>query len=192
MRHLVTFLLLFAGPLLAEKPAPPKPCPSCDKGVSRLAALTGAAAQEGAELGANARQATFVVTGMENDGLSAKVQESLAKTDGVHVEKVCHNSAVAVVKYDPAKTNPAALAKTIAASGATVTGQEVSFKVAGMTCTGCSSKLDKVLAKTEGVSGVKSVSHETGKATVLIDPTKTDEAKVAAVINKSGYKVQEG
>jgi copper chaperone CopZ len=183
-----------AGMASAEAPAKAAPCPSCDKGASRLAALTAAAdcPEDCTKPCCSGETAVFAVTGMDQDGLAARVEAALAKTDGAKVEKVCQTSGVAAVKYDPAKTTPAALAQVITATGATVAGQEMSFKVAGMTCSGCSAKLTKVLAGTEGVAQVKSVSHETGEATVLINPAKTDHAKLTAVINKSGYKVQEG
>ena len=187
MKAIFGAAVLATIPVFATPPASkPAPCPSCDKGISRAAALTAPA-----DCLKGGLDATFAVNGMEKEGLTTGVRDALAGIEGVHIEKVCPQSAVVKVNYDPAKTSPSKVATTISGTGANVEGQRLTFKIAGMTCSGCSGKLTKVLAKTDGVTKVASVSHEKGNATLLIDPAKTDQEKITGVINKVGYKVVE-
>ncbi|NNC88356.1 MAG: copper ion binding protein [Akkermansiaceae bacterium] len=174
------------------KPAPKPPeCKFCDLPAGRAALLAGKKeCPEGCEkLCCTGTNATYVVTGMTCPACSGKVEAALAKLDGVKVDAVDHKSGRAVVKYDPATAQPKDIMAAINATGFKVSGEQLTFAVTGMTCGGCAGKLDAVLAKTEGVTAVDKVCHESGCATVTIDPAKTDQAKVEAAINATGFKV---
>ena len=62
--------------------------------------------------------AEFSVKGMTCGGCENQVKTTLMNMDGVNdVAKVCHVSEKAVIKYDPAKTNPTDLASAITKLG---------------------------------------------------------------------------
>jgi DNA-binding transcriptional MerR regulator/copper chaperone CopZ len=64
----------------------------------------------------------------------------------------------------------------------------VTFRVEGMHCTGCVDTLEALLDAEAGVYEAD-VSLERGEARVLFDPAATDPARLAATIEKPGYKV---
>jgi copper chaperone CopZ len=169
---------------------PAAACPSCDAASSRLAAVLGkkACPPDCTKLCCTGKTAYFTVTKMADGPAAEKVTQALNAIEGTKIEKICVNTPCAVVKYDPGKTNPAKLAKAIDDAGSKVTSQKLTFQVSGMTCTGCSSKLTKVLNSTPGVTKVEKISHTTGTATLHIDPAKLTSAKVAAVIKSTGYQ----
>ncbi|WP_034888818.1 mercury(II) reductase [Gillisia sp. Hel_I_29] len=72
------------------------------------------------------------------------------------------------------------------------TKESVTLKINGMTCSGCSSHIEKDLNKTTGVFN-SSVNHETGKGEFTIDTTKmTKEALINAVNGVGSYSVVNG
>jgi copper chaperone CopZ len=60
--------------------------------------------------------------------------------------------------------------------------------IEGMHCTGCAETIRGLLAVEAGVKA-SSVSFMDGRARVLYDPAVTDGKKLAAAIEKGGYKV---
>ncbi|NQV52858.1 MAG: mercuric transport protein MerTP [Flavobacteriales bacterium] len=68
--------------------------------------------------------------------------------------------------------------------------QTGAFNISGMTCTGCEEHITHAVSELEGIKEVKA-SYEKGTATVEFDKTKTDEDKITAAINATGYEVSE-
>lgn len=62
------------------------------------------------------------------------------------------------------------------------------FKISGMTCQGCEEEVKHEVSKLSGFSDA-TVNHETGKATVKFDKSKTSLEQVVQAIDKAGYKV---
>ncbi len=65
----------------------------------------------------------------------------------------------------------------------------VEIPVAGLDCKACSLGVYEVIAKVEGVEQA-TVSFKDGRVTALIDPTKTDRAKLAALLKQRGVDVR--
>ncbi|MFZ5828417.1 MAG: heavy metal translocating P-type ATPase [Bacillota bacterium] len=63
------------------------------------------------------------------------------------------------------------------------------LNVTGMTCAACSNKIEKKLAKMEGIQEA-SVNFATEKATVIFDPKVVDLEKMVGTIQDLGYGVQ--
>lgn len=63
--------------------------------------------------------------------------------------------------------------------------------IEGMYCAGCAETIKGLLAVEAGVK-TSSVSFKEGRARVLYDPLVIDEAKIAAVIERIGYKIVAG
>ncbi len=60
--------------------------------------------------------------------------------------------------------------------------------IEGMHCNGCAATIKALLDVEAGVKA-SSVSFDEGRARVLFDPSTTDEHKLAATIEKAGYKI---
>src|SRR5438105_7271734 len=70
------------------------------------------------------------------------------------------------------------------------TTREVTFPVTGMTCASCVRRIERALAKVEGVSEA-AVNLATEQAKIRYDPKKTGVEQLAAAIQKAGYGVRE-
>ena len=65
--------------------------------------------------------------------------------------------------------------------------KETNLKIEGMHCTGCSTRLEKVLNNLEGVETAK-VSLEEKKATIKYDETKINIENIKESIEDAGFK----
>lgn len=65
---------------------------------------------------------------------------------------------------------------------------EVNFDIEGMTCTGCEEHIKNAVAQLSGFIEV-TADHQTGKATVKFNKSKTNIDKIIVAINETGYKV---
>ena len=65
--------------------------------------------------------------------------------------------------------------------------KEINLKIEGMHCTGCSTRLEKILNNLEGVETAK-VSLEEKKATIKYDETKINIENIKEAIEDAGFK----
>ena len=65
--------------------------------------------------------------------------------------------------------------------------KEIKLKIEGMHCTGCSTRLERVLNNLEGVEEAK-VSLEENQATIKFDETKTNIENIKEAIADAGFK----
>lgn len=65
--------------------------------------------------------------------------------------------------------------------------KEINLKIEGMHCTGCSTRLEKILNNLEGVKTAK-VSLEEKKATIKYDETKINTENIKEAIEDAGFK----
>ena len=66
--------------------------------------------------------------------------------------------------------------------------KEVKLNIEGMHCTGCSTRLEKVLNNVDGVESAK-VSLEEKKADIKYDETQVNENELKEAIEDAGFKV---
>ena len=130
----------------------------------------------------------YQVSGMAGAACESKVKTSLAKVQGVSESSACAESSKVSVAYDATKARDKDLLAAIRKAGFKVQSETVELKVDGMTCAGCSGKVDSALGKLQGVKEQK-VCHESKNAVVTFDPNKTTLDKVMATIAKTGFKV---
>jgi copper chaperone CopZ len=64
----------------------------------------------------------------------------------------------------------------------------VTLKVEGMHCEGCAQTIEALLGVEPGVQRA-TVSFKAREAQVQFDPKATDDARLAAAIERAGYKV---
>ena len=67
--------------------------------------------------------------------------------------------------------------------------KDIKLKIAGMHCTGCSSRLEKVLNNIEGVEKAK-VSFEEEEAVITYDNEKVSEKQIIIEIEEAGFKAE--
>ena len=66
--------------------------------------------------------------------------------------------------------------------------KEVKLNIEGMHCTGCYTRLEKVLNNVDGVESAK-VSLEEKKADIKYDETQVNEKELIEAIEDAGFKV---
>ena len=65
--------------------------------------------------------------------------------------------------------------------------KEIKLKIEGMHCTGCSSRLEKVLNNTDGVESA-TVSFEKRQAIITYNESQTDIEQIKQIIQDTGFK----
>jgi len=66
--------------------------------------------------------------------------------------------------------------------------KQLEVRVTGMTCTACEQRIEKALARVEGV--VQSAAdHRAARVRVMFDPADTSASDVRSCIERAGYVV---
>ena len=65
--------------------------------------------------------------------------------------------------------------------------KEIKLKIEGMHCTGCSTRLEKVLNNTDGVESA-TVSFEKKQAIITYNESQTDIEQIKQIIQDTGFK----
>ena len=67
--------------------------------------------------------------------------------------------------------------------------QTLHLDINGMTCSGCTSSVQRTLSKLNGVTHAEVTLH-LGTATVVVDPTRTSPVQIQAAITHIGYSAK--
>lgn len=132
---------------------------------------------------------TVNVVGMTCAACSARIEKSLNKLEGVTSANVNLLANKATVEFDSAATNKDTIIKTIEKTGYQVPLARETLLVEGMTCAACSSRVEKMLSKVEGVVKAN-VNLSTNKAIVDFPSGVVESSALIAAVEKAGYKAQ--
>ena len=158
---------------------------------------------------ATAETAKHQVTGLCMKEREADLREAVAKMPGVKLVRIDFAQAEVVLDYDLkqvlAGAKPAQLVERLDnlmrnASNHTFGIRPlrkiprdqltlIEIPVAGLDCKACSLGAYEAIYRLEGVE-MATASFRDGRVTALIDPTKTDRAKLEAALKKRGVEVQ--
>ncbi len=129
--------------------------------------------------------ATLGITGMTCAACSNRVEKTLNKMDGVDAQ-VNLTTEKAAVDFDPEKTSIEDITKKIENIGYGVLTEKAEFDIFGMTCAACSTRIEKILNKQEGVKRA-TVNLTTESATVEYNPGLVDPKVLIGKIQNIGY-----
>lgn len=129
--------------------------------------------------------ATLGITGMTCAACSNRIEKTLNKIDGVEAQ-VNLTTEKASVNYNPEKSSLDDITKKIENIGYGVLKEKVDLDVFGMTCAACSTRIEKVLNKQEGVSKA-SVNLTTESAAIEYNPGLVDVEALIKKIKNIGY-----
>lgn len=137
----------------------------------------------------NAKKINIDVIGMTCAACSSRVEKALLKREGVISAAVNLLANKATIEFDLDKVKPEELIKTIEKTGYEVPLIKKTLIVEGMTCAACSTRVEKVLNKLEGV--VKAtVNLSTNKAIIEYPSGVIDEDVLIKTVEKAGYKAE--
>lgn len=126
------------------------------------------------------------VKGMRCAGCAGRLDRALKAADGVTMVGVNLASESAEIAYDPSRTDPAALAAVVAATGFTVPATDLVIDVQGMTCAGCARRVAAALRAVPGVIDAE-VNPATDSATLRLAAPVAVDALLRAV-EAAGYR----
>ena len=128
------------------------------------------------------------IEGMTCAACSTRLERVLNRMEGVEAA-VNLAAEKAVVAYDAERVSPGELVATVSKTGFSVPPRRVELAVDGMTCAACSTRLESVLNRMEGVEATVNLAAE--KARLHIMPGVTDVDALIAAVAKAGYGARE-
>jgi P-type Cu+ transporter len=128
---------------------------------------------------------TLGITGMTCAACSNRVEKVLNKMDGVDAQ-VNLTTEKATVDYDADKASIEDITKKIEAIGYGVMTEKAEFDITGMTCAACSSRIEKVLNKQDGVKNA-SVNLTTESAVIEYNTGLIEQQALIEKIRNIGY-----
>ncbi|WP_010096261.1 heavy metal translocating P-type ATPase [Ornithinibacillus scapharcae] len=129
--------------------------------------------------------ATLGITGMTCAACSNRIEKTLNKMDGVEAQ-VNLTTEKASIDYNPEETSLDDITKKIENIGYGVLKEKVDLDVFGMTCAACSTRIEKVLNKQEGVTNA-TVNLTTESAAIEYNPGIVDVDTLIEKIKNTGY-----
>jgi P-type Cu+ transporter len=127
------------------------------------------------------------LSGMHCASCALNVERALLDRDDVYDARVNFADETATVEYDPARTDPADLERTVAQAGYEVVRSEVTVKVGGMVCASCAQVIETSLRDLDGVYDAR-VNLATENAHITYNPSIVTAADIKAAIEDAGYQ----
>jgi Cu+-exporting ATPase len=128
------------------------------------------------------------ITGMTCASCATTIEKALSEKPGIEQANVNLASEKASIEYDPTKINIGILINTVSDSGYGVAIDKTSFKVGGMTCASCASKIEKALIEIPGVISAN-VNLASEKATVDYLKSEADIRDFKRAVEDAGYQI---
>ncbi len=137
---------------------------------------------------------TFKVMGMSCASCSSKVEKTVNAMDGVSKATVNLVTEKMLVEFDEKKTNRDDIIKSVTNIGYKCSYEDTehttnTYKVLGMSCASCSSKVENGVKNLEGVQSA-SVNLATEKLTVTYDNKALNYTELSNFVDKLGYKLE--
>ena len=131
------------------------------------------------------------IEGMTCSACVARLEEALGQAPGVVEANVNLALERASVSFDGTATDASALAEVVARTGFDVRTERQTFPVEGMTCAGCSARVEKVLLGEPGVVDAD-VNLALERATVTTASGCVTPEALAGRVDKAGYRLVVG
>ena len=132
----------------------------------------------------------FKIEGMTCSACSNRVERFVKKLDGVINANVNFATETLNVEFDESKLNNEIIENTVVKAGYAVKKnlKTYTFKVEGMTCSACASRVERVTKKLSGVQS-SVVNLATEKLTININEDEVGYSQIKAAVDKAGYKL---
>ncbi len=134
------------------------------------------------------------IVGMTCSACAKTVERVTKKLDGVMSAAVNFSTEKLTIEFDEQKASLQGIQEAVAKAGYEALIQskekEITMPIQGMTCAACSSRIEKVVGKMNGVNSV-TVNFATEKANVKYNPDVVRISEIKQTIAKAGYKALE-
>ena len=135
-----------------------------------------------------ARTLDLPIEGMTCSACVARLENALVQAPGVVEANVNLALERASVAFDGSATDASALAEVVARTGFDVRTEQQTFPVEGMTCAGCSARVEKVLLGEPGVVDAD-VNLALERVTVTTASGCVTPEALAGRVDKAGYRL---
>ena len=136
-------------------------------------------------------EAKFDIKGMTCSACSSRLERVVGNMEGVDKAAVNLASETMAVDFDPDTTSAEKIIATVQMAGfeadQKVEGTEITFPISGMTCSACSSRLERVLNAQDGML-LAQVSLATETASVKFDPAHISLREIRTLISDAGFE----
>ena len=146
--------------------------------------------REGAEVMDRKNHVILPVEGMTCASCVAHVEKALLGLPGISKARVNLATGKVAVEYDAVKVGIPEMVQAVADIGFTVSTEEYSFKITGMSCAACVNKVEKALRTVPGIAGVV-VSLAGEGAKVQIYPGVADKSRIRMAVEGLGFGFEE-
>ncbi len=126
------------------------------------------------------------VQGMTCSACATRLEGALARAPGIRSAAVNFALERADVSFDATQTSAAAVAETVVRAGFQVGQQSFSFPIDGMTCSACSTRVEKALRAVPGVVEAN-VNLALERADVKTVAGMVTAQSLAAAVGRAGY-----
>lgn len=132
----------------------------------------------------------FKIEGMTCSACSNRVERFVKKLDGVINVNVNFATETLNIEFDESKLNDEIIENTVIKAGYGVKKnlKTYTFKVEGMTCSACASRVERVTKKLNGVQS-SVVNLATEMLTININEDEIGYSQIKAAVDKAGYKL---
>lgn len=132
----------------------------------------------------------FKIEGMTCSACANRVERVVKKLDGVNNASVNFATETLNVEFDEEISINENIESAVVKAGYGVKKniKTYIFKVEGMTCSACSSRVERVTKKLKGVQS-SVVNLTTEKLTICIDEDEIGYSEIKAAVDKAGYKL---
>ncbi|VAX31283.1 Lead, cadmium, zinc and mercury transporting ATPase; Copper-translocating P-type ATPase, partial [hydrothermal vent metagenome] len=128
------------------------------------------------------------VKGMSCASCASRIEKKVGEMEGVEKASVNFGAEVAVVDIDAGKISLADVSEAIEKLGFEVPRSQKAFRVEGMTCASCVSRVEAKLSGLEGVAAVR-VNLATEKAVIEYLPSMTGLENFQSALKDIGYNL---
>jgi len=135
-------------------------------------------------LALKAAHITLPVDGMTCASCSARIERQLSKLDGVEAAAVNLAAETADVSFDANRVSAADVKRAIEKTGFTVPERTIELSVEGMTCASCVARVEKAVAKLDGVSAI---SVNLANETAHITGNAINAVEIVRAVEKTGF-----
>ncbi len=137
---------------------------------------------------------TLQMEGMTCASCSARIEKVVGRLEGVTQIAVNLASEKATVQFEEKKITLAQIQEAIEKIGyhasSDIHFSQITLSIGGMTCAACSSRIEKVIGRMEGVEAIH-VNLAAEKANIRFNPGEIRLSAIKAQIEKLGYTPQE-
>lgn len=145
----------------------------------------------GAPASATPGHVDLPVRGMTCSACATRLEGALRQAPGVQRASVNFALERADVTFDPARTSAAAVAEAIVRAGFEVPRESFAFPVGGMTCSACSTRVEKALRAVPGVTEAN-VNLALERADIKAIPGTVTLQTLAEAVSRAGYEARIG